>query len=216
MSSTSAEANVECTPIFRIVHCSNIPWILDNGLHCFTSTCRDPDFVAIGNGHLIEKRATRQVPESPYGVLADYVPFYFARKTPMMLNIFTGHNGVVKRNRSEICILVTRLQVIMEMCIPFVFTDRHAYSSTAQFFRNIDDLDKVDWRLIQSGNFSRDSEKPDLIDKYQAEFLVFGSLQVAALRAIVVYDDDARKSIQYQVHLRGLTLKVMTQKGWYC
>jgi O-acetyl-ADP-ribose deacetylase (regulator of RNase III) len=75
--------------IFRITHRNNIPWILDNGLHCRNSKAKDPNFVQIGNPDLISKRHSK-VANGPYGgTLSDYVPFYFTPLSPMFYNIKT-------------------------------------------------------------------------------------------------------------------------------
>ena len=80
--------------IFRIVHRNNLPWILANGLHCRSSLVIDPHYVDIGNPDLIGKRNARAVPIAPGGTLSNYVPFYFTPRSPMLLNIKTGYNGV--------------------------------------------------------------------------------------------------------------------------
>jgi hypothetical protein len=49
------------TLAYRITHIENVPWLLDNGLHCESSSVRDPQFRAIGNPDLIDKRRRRQV-----------------------------------------------------------------------------------------------------------------------------------------------------------
>lgn len=69
--------NPEKALIWRIVHRDNLPWILDNGVHCRNSQVYDPNYVEIGNPDLIDKRAHRDVPVGPGGTLSDYVPFYF-------------------------------------------------------------------------------------------------------------------------------------------
>ena len=81
------QLNPEEALIFRIVHRDNLPWILDHGLHARNSHMPDPNFRAIGNADLIDKRATRPVPVPPGGVLSDYVPFYFTPHSIMMFNI---------------------------------------------------------------------------------------------------------------------------------
>ncbi|MBE0430004.1 MAG: DUF4433 domain-containing protein [Thermoleophilia bacterium] len=95
--------------IFRITHISNVVWILEHGLYCPSSDKRDPNFQPIGSPDLIEKRARRIVPVSPDGTLADYVPFYFTPCSPMLFNILTGHNDIVKRSPSAIVVMVSSL-----------------------------------------------------------------------------------------------------------
>ncbi len=100
--------NAENAFIWRIIHRDNLPWILDNGLHCGNSPSQSPSWINIGNQELIDKRSHRIVPLNPGGTLSDYVPFYFTPFSPMMYNIHTGR-GVTQRNNSEIIILVSSL-----------------------------------------------------------------------------------------------------------
>ena len=87
--------------IFRIVHRDNVPWILDNGLHCKNSKVSDPNFVEIGNKDLIGKRGRHLVKQPPGGTLSDYIPFYFTPFSPMLFNIKTGWGGIRQRNNDE-------------------------------------------------------------------------------------------------------------------
>ena len=139
----SNNLNPDKALIFRIVHRDNVAWILDHGLHCRSSPVFDPNYANIDNPELIDKRSHRAVPVAPGGVLSDYVPFYFTPYSPMMLNIKTGHGGVVQRPNEDIVILVSSLHKIAELEIAFVFSDRHAYLQAAQFSSSVDDLDRI-------------------------------------------------------------------------
>lgn len=134
--------------IFRITHRDNVPWVLDNGLHCGSSKRLDPHYVEIGNPDLIEHRRDHRVPCPPGGTLGDYVPFYFTPFSPMLYNIKTGYN-VRKRNMEEIVILVSSLHRLKECNAQFVFTDRHAYLATAVFDSNLAKLDNIDWPSLK-------------------------------------------------------------------
>jgi hypothetical protein len=131
--------NPEKALVFRIVHCNNIPWILDHGLRCSKGVVHNPRFISIGNLELIARRCHREVPLSPGGVLGDYVPFYFTPYSPMMYNIKTGYGGVKKRQNDEIVVLVSSLHQVAKEGREFVFTDRHAYLKTANFYNHLDD-----------------------------------------------------------------------------
>ena len=82
--------NPEKALIWRIVHRDNLPWILDNGLHCGNSAVKAPGWVSIGNPELSGKRATHRVSKSPGGFLNDYVSFYFTPFSVMLKNIHSG------------------------------------------------------------------------------------------------------------------------------
>ena len=154
----SKDLNPQRALIFRIMHRDNVPWVLDNGLHCTNSKVLDPGYVNIGNSELIGKRGHRVVPCDPGGTLSDYVSFYFTPFSPMLLNIKTGHGGIQKRPNGEIVIMVSSLRRLREQKIPYLFTDRHAYLQTAQFYSGIDRLDQIDWPMLQRRDFKRDPD----------------------------------------------------------
>ena len=153
MSHHYPNLNPEKALIWRIVHRDNLPWILDNGLHCGNSQHRSPSWVNIGNAELTSKRATHPVPIAPGGSLNDYVPFYFTPFSVMMKNIHSGRGEVEHRSNDDIVILVSSIHHLQTQNIPFVFTDSHAYYNWAEFYSELTDLDKVDWPLLQRKDF---------------------------------------------------------------
>ena len=127
------ELNPEKALIFRIVHIKNLPWLLDNGLHCGNSSHRFDQWEPIGKADLIAGRASYSVKSPGIGRLNDYVPFYFTPFSPMLLNIKSGRNGVPQRPNEDIVILVSSLHKIKEQGLRFLFTDGHAYLASSNF-----------------------------------------------------------------------------------
>jgi hypothetical protein len=123
----SRSLNAEKALIWRIVHRANIPWILDHGLYAVNGGASCANWIPIGNAELITKRATHKVPIVPFGVLNDYIPFYFTPFSPMLKNIHSGYAGITKRANQDIVILVSSAHKLLEKDVPFVFTDAHAY-----------------------------------------------------------------------------------------
>ena len=108
----------------------------------------------------------------------------------MMYNIHTGWAGIQKRLNNDIVIIVTSLHLLNEKGIEFLFSDRHAHLKTAKFFSNIEDLDKVDWGILQRRDFKYDQEDPGKMHRYMAEALVRKHLPTDALRGIACYDNE--------------------------
>ena len=206
--------NPEKALIWRIVHRDNLPWILDNGLHCGNSDIRSADWVDIGNPELIDKRANHLVPLPPAGVLGDYVPFYFTPFSVMMKNIHSGR-GVLQRANEEIVILVSSIPHIQAQGLDFLFTDSHAYYQWTNFYNNVNDLAKIDWPILQARDFARDPNDPAKFERYQAEALIHQSCPISGLLGIVCYTDALKNNIQQLLNEHNLNLSVHARTGWY-
>lgn len=201
--------------IFRIVHRANIPWILTHGLHSPSSPIQAPDYRTIGNPELISKRQRRQVPVTPFGVLSDYVPFYFTPFSPMMYNIRTGYGGIAQLDNADIVIFVASLFRLQELGLPFVFTDRHAYLARASFFNDLKELCSLDWNIWQVRDFRRDPEDPEKIERYQAEALVHEAVPVEAMLGLVCQNRTLEGDLRAAVAARALDLAVHARPRWY-
>ncbi|MEG1039008.1 MAG: DUF4433 domain-containing protein [Pseudomonas sp.] len=206
--------NPEKALIWRIVHRDNLPWILDNGLHCASSDVKAQHYVNIGNPDLIDKRRTRRVPIEPEGFLADYVPFYFTPFSVMMKNIHSGWS-VQQRGNDEIVILVSSLRRVEQLGLPFVFTNAHAYPDWTDYYSDLANLSEIDWSILQRRDFKRDPDDPRKMERYQAEALIHHHLPITGLLGIMCYTDAMKERIERDVATRGLTLPVHARPGWY-
>jgi hypothetical protein len=201
--------------IFRITHIENVEWILANGLHCRNSGILDPNYQEIGNPDLIARRADRPVPIPPGGTLSDYIPFYFTPYSPMMLNIKTGYNGMKQTPMRDIVILVSSLRKLSEMGIDFVFSDRHAYLRAAEFSSDLEDLDRIDWKILQARDFKRDPNDFEKVERYQAEALVHGHMPIEALLGIICYGPAQQQRVAALAAGHHDTLDIKALPGWY-
>jgi hypothetical protein len=208
------ELTAENALIFRMTHRNNLPWILDNGLHCRDSDKRDANFVNIGLIELIDKRKSWPVPVSPKGTLSDYVPFYFTPRSMMAYNIHTGRS-VPQRDNDEIVILVTSLIRLRELGVPFLITDRHACATITKYSGDLDHLKRIDWKILQNSDFSRDNDDPDKTNRYQAEALVHHHMPIDALLYVGCCDDKQKSWADDLISKRKLNLQVQTKRGWY-
>jgi hypothetical protein len=78
-------------PIYHITPIDNLPGIIkEGGLFC-DRDAKKIKFVSIGHKDIKERRIRKRVPLGRGGVLADYVPFYFAPRSPMLYTINRGN-----------------------------------------------------------------------------------------------------------------------------
>lgn len=184
-------------------------------LACRTGGARAPDWVTIGNEELIGRRGHRQVPLAPGGVLNDYIPFYFTPFSPMLYNIHTGRGEVRRVSNTDIVILVSSMHKVAEQGLPYVFTDRHAYPVTANYYNALHSLHEIDWPLLQQRNFERDPENPEKVERYQAEALIYRHMPISALLGAVCYTTQVQQELQEQAEGLAVQLDIRCLPGWY-
>ena len=207
----------ELTPeralVFRLTHIDNMPWILANGLHCSTSETHDPDFVSIGNTDLIQRRRRTAVLVGPRQTLADYVPFYFTSRSPMLLNIRTGR-GVTRRKPEELVILVVSLRSLVAHGVPFVISDRHAALQYAKFWTTLAGLDSLAWGCWQQRDFKRDQNDPSKFERYNAEALIHRHLPIERIEGIVCSGEQPRTRVVAMQNCGG-EIEVVCRRHWF-
>jgi len=133
----------------------------------------------------------------------------------MLYNIKTGHNGIRKCANDEIVIIVSSLRALQKKQVPFLFTDRHALLRAAQFYSDLENLDQIDWPILQNRDFKRDPDDMEKVERYQAEALVFRQVPIDALLGIVCYKETVASNLEARIDERGLDLRVVTKRNWY-
>lgn len=142
-------------------------------------------------------------------------PFYFTPKSPMLLNIKTGHNGISRRPNEEIVIPVSSCQAMNGNGVSMIFTDRHAYTATAAWSGDHADLAAmIDWDILRRHDFARDDGYPDKMDRYQAEALAYRYVPSSALLGIACASEAVRPAVEEQVRAAGASLAVFVRPGW--
>ncbi len=176
---------------------------------------QDPNYVNIGSASLIDRRSRRVVPIAPGGTLSDYVPFYFTPFSIMMFNIKTGYGGITKRDNKDIVIFVSSIHKLRELGLCFVFTDQHAYPIDTMFYSEIDDLQHIDWTLLQNRDFKTNDADPGKQSRYQAEALVHEHVPLSAVLGIGCYNEAVRKQVEATMLASGQKMSVKTTPSWY-
>lgn len=199
------------TKIFRITHIDNLQLIVDNGLVCPNAQNADENYRHIGYRQLISQRGGRRVPVSPGGVLNDYVPFYFAPRSPMLFTINQG-NTEFQGPQHEIIYLVSNIASVSAANHPFVFTDAHAHAFIAEFYNNLTYLNNVSWNIMNAHYWK------DYIDGGQlrmAEFLVYQFVPVSCILEIGVMNQQVKTTVEEILNQNQLNIPVNVNQYWY-
>ncbi|MGH7750135.1 MAG: type II toxin-antitoxin system toxin DNA ADP-ribosyl transferase DarT, partial [Candidatus Dormibacteria bacterium] len=161
------------TPLYHFTSIHHLASIIERGLLCDNGAAACLLAVEVGNRNIKERRRRRAVPVSPRGAVADYVPFYFAPRSPMLYSIAMGNVPEYTGGMDPLVYLVTTADRLAELGLPMLFTDRNAVLETAYFTRDLADLDAViDWPLMRARMWNNTSDEPDRRERRMAECLV--------------------------------------------
>ncbi len=148
----------------------------------------------IGNADIKTQRRNCRVPITPEGFVADYVPFYFASRSPMLFAIYKNNVPTFSGGQDEIIYLVTSIESILKHRLPFVFTDRNAALAFTNFSNSLNDLNTfIDWDLMEARMWADTPQEPDRMERRMAEFLVHQHVPWAAFIRVVASNKAKRQ-----------------------
>lgn len=206
------------TPIYHITHMSNLPGILAaNGLWCDRLRAQNCGvIVGIAHQHIKDRRAERKVPCAARGTLSDYVPFYFAPRSPMLYTVHQGNVNGYAEGQRPIVHLVSSVEQAIALGKPWCFTDGHADMAFSSFSDDYGDLDgKVDWSVMSLQFWNDTDMQPDRKRRRQAEFLAHQSFPWTAIAEIGVVDDGIRSQMETALAGSDHRPPVVVHKDWY-
>lgn len=162
-------------PIYHITHIDNLESILSAGRLLAYNAMRaaKTQYTNIAYENIQDRRATTYVPCGRGGVLHDYVPFYFAPRSPMLYTINRGNVENYTQGQATVIHLVSSVENIESEDLSFVFTDGHAVMTFTEFFDDLKYLDDaIDWDVMEARYWKDTNEDNDRKRRRQAEFLV--------------------------------------------
>lgn len=208
--------NQQKTYCYRITHINNLSLLLQNGIINKHHPKANNNYIDIGNPEIIDVRSTVPVRIGNYGMIGDYVPFYFTPKSIMLFNIITGywHPKVPRRSRGEI--LVIRCLISDLAALPqWFFTNGQANDMASDHYNNLKNLEEIDWHSIQNSNFSKSDGDYDRQRRYQAEFLVHRQVPLASVESLNVYNGQAANIVNQVLIQNSINLAVNIQPQYF-
>lgn len=201
--------------LYHMTHIQNLPSIVNAGVLYCDTRAQAIKARSIAYVNFKEKRRVKPVPVPPGGVIADYVPLYFAPCSPMLYAI---HKGQVDASltQSEIVYLTTTIEAIVDAGKPFVFTDCHPLSFAARFTNDLNQLDHyVDWNVMRSAYWHNTDLHTNRKSRRQAEFLVHQAVEWTLIVGIGVFNRACLQQVNTQLAHASHKPPVQVQRGWY-
>jgi len=203
--------------LYHITHMRNLASIVENG--CLLSQgevqVSKIGFANIAHATLQDRRASTRVPCGPGGTLHDYVPFYFAPRSPMLFTIHRGNVEGYDEGQRPVLHLVTSIKSVLEAGSEFVFTDGHAIMVYTDFYIDLRDLDQLDWDVMKSRYWADTEEDMDRCRRRQAEFLIHARFPFRAIEEIGVIDRNVQADVASLLREIAFQPAVTVRSGWY-
>ena len=205
------------TPIYHFTHLDHLPSIVNNGILADTHVQVSGHLtVEVGNQGIKGARRGRAVTVAPYGVVADYVPFYFAPRSPMMFAIHRGNVPTYQGGCEDLVYLVSTVQRLSEEGLTIVLTDRNASLAVTRFSADVAQLPElVDWPLMSAHFWGNTREDPARKERRMAECLVHGAVPWRAIVGIGAYDQARADRVVSMLGEVGAAAQVDVRRHWY-
>ena len=205
------------TPVYHITHLRNLAGIIAaGGLRCHRHLCaQSTQYTDIAHRNIQDRRADTPVPCGPGGNLHDYVPLYFAPRSPMLYAISRGNVEGYAGGQKPVAHLVTTAQAIAAAGCGFVFTDGHAVVSVTGFHDDLGRLGAIDWPLMQETYWYDTDDDNDRKRRRQAEFLVHQSLPWELVTEIGVLDKGVQCEVAKELGQIKHCPRISVRPEWY-
>lgn len=174
--------------VYHFTHINNLPGMVQAGMvQCNTRMGQGKGpVVDIGHAHIKGRRDRIEVPVPPFGTVADYVPFYFAPRSPMLYAINGGRVESYKEGQDDLIYLVAYAQELEE-ARPCCFTNGSAAAKIVNFFNGIKENDpRLDWEILNARYWRNVEEGENRKHRRQAEFLVHDHVPLDLFKGIAV------------------------------
>lgn len=207
------------TQVLHFTRVEHLPAIVAHGL-LSDARARDQGLISveIGNTRIKSSRSMTAVPVHPRGVVADYVPFYFAPRSPMMYSIHHGRVPTYQDGCGRLVYLVTTLEWLQASGLEIVLTDRNAVLRVADFWNLADGEpvdDFIDWPLMTERYWYSTDEYPDRMERRMAECLVHNRVPFDAFEVVVARDQHTANEATTLLSRARAAVHVTVRPHWY-
>lgn len=187
------------TPVFHIIPIEKLESVVRHGLLCDVEANRrfgSQSELSAAHDSLKGRRRRKMVPVAAEGVMADYTPFYFAPRSPMLFSIQCGKTEYGRNGRGQegMIHLVLHLErLVRDFPGRWCFIDAHMTREWAQFGATLAELDeRVDFEAMCARIWNEDGTKA----RRQAEFLVHSVVPWEYVEAIVVMTERVCEEVR--------------------
>ena len=184
--------------ILHFTDVANVPKIIAaGGIHPDNvMSLNSAGFTECASVEIKGARRTKPVPVAPYGYVGDYVPFYYAPRSPMMSAISHGRVPGYTSSRNLVY-LVSSIVRVDAAGLAWACCDGNARTGITRFFNTWVDLEaKIDWPLMKDQYWSDTPQDGDRKRRRMAEFLVHEFFPFSLVFAVVTHSQEVLDMIK--------------------
>ena len=139
----------------------------------------------------------------PEGVVHDYVPFYFCKRSPMLLSVVNAKNV----DQNFLVHLAVPISLLLEPTVVFTDASANRIADPPNFYSEPEDLTKLSWDQIDSLKWG----SPDEPRKQQkmAEMLIHNHVPWSQVSKIIVWNQEIADSIRKECENRNIALPIV-------
>ena len=214
--------------LFHITAIANLTAICQAGalLSKTRSAAVGVGYQNIAHGGAQNVRATKPLPNPPGGAVHDFVPFYFAPRSPMLSAIHAGKVAGCTLAQEDVVHLETTVERVTAHAEPFVFYDRNATLAYSKPYTNLAQLEVVAWDLLTETplldgfckyfqNRHQEERYVDRMERRMAEFLVHDRVPLLQFTRIGVCTPAKAAKVQAILDAAGVPLQTEVKTDWY-
>lgn len=183
--------------VYHFCQIQNLPSVLEHGLlSCNQQTVQGIEHRSIAAADIQNRRSTMCVTCGPGSVVHDYVPFYFCKRSSMLLAVVQAKNV----DQQMLVYLAVPITVIERDDVVFTSASANTIEPPA-FFADPEDLSKLDWDAIDSLKWTMPTEQEK--QARMAEILVFEEVNLNLVDHIIVWNKSFRDIVEEYYKKKG-------------
>lgn len=196
---------------YHFTSIENLESIIDNGiLSTNQKIARGIDHVNVAEEGIQRRRAQMQVPGTNGRVVHDYVPFYFAKKTPMQLAVLH------KKNVDQQLIIYLSVPMLsLETRLGTYFTNASANTDIPPVFFSGNNqgqqLDELDWQTIDNNGWRYADENQR--HRKMAELLLPDHVHLNEINQITTWNRYISEQVRLIFQNKGIAAPNVVEGG---
>ena len=217
------------TRIFHLTPIANLAKLCIAGEICSKNAlvARGEVHESIAHNSIQTRRAEKPVGCAPGRVIHDYVPFYFAPRSPMLHAIQSGKVAGCRWRQEDIVHIESTVENVVASGKQFaIYPMNAALDFSTECYGTLEGLTRVDWSLLFEtpllGGFAKyyfsrldPPRHAQRMEKRQAEFLVYDAFALSTATRIGVISNAKQTEVAGMLAQHGVKLTVEVQPNWY-